>query len=167
MEPHQDNHPVTPEDKAKYSLPVEDVTQQFRDAGFPFSDRSASRWCQKARLDCILMPIDSGRIEKYFATPVSVEAEIAKMRRYRNAAMARHGAPWQDMAGHCAPTSQEQEEEKGVDKETIKKSIGESPPCREILIEGHTLEESYIYIEGAEDMRKMIKDKIFNPKNCK
>ena len=122
MEPDQDNHSVTAENKAKYSLPVDDVTERFRSAGFPFSDRTASRWCQKKRLDCILMPVESGRIEKYFATPVSVDAEIAKMHRFKNAAMARHDATRQDMARHGTPTSKEfpDEQEKVYEQEIEK-----------------------------------------------
>ena len=51
----------------------------------------------------------------------------------------------------------------GYTKEEIEKAIGYPPECLDILIEGKTMEESYIYIEGAEGMRKMIKDKIFTP----
>ena len=115
MEPHQDTHPATPEDKVKYSLSVDDVTERFRSAGFPFSDRTASRWCQKKRLDCILMPVESGRIEKYFATSVSVDAEIAKMHRFKNAAMTRHDATRQDMARHGAPPSKEIQDEQEIE----------------------------------------------------
>ena len=68
------------------------------------------------------MPVESGRIEKYFATPVSVDAETAKMRRFSNPAMARHDASRRDTTRHSAPGSKEitVEEEKTY-KETIEK----------------------------------------------
>ncbi len=44
--------------------------------------------------------------------------------------------------------------------EWIVRQIGNPPECLDILIEGKTIEQSQQYIEGAEDMRKMIKKQI-------
>ena len=103
MEPHDDTHEDSHRDTSRYSLDVDTIAGRFQAAGFSFSPRSASRWCAKGRIECILLPIESGRIEKYFATPDSVDTEIEKMRRFQNIAMARHDAAEQDTASHGEP----------------------------------------------------------------
>ena len=105
MEPHDDTHEDKHQDTSRYSLDVDAIAGRFQAAGFSFSPRSASRWCAKAHLDCILLPIESGRIEKYFATPDSVDTEIEKMRRFHNVAMTRHDATEQDTSSHGEPES--------------------------------------------------------------
>ena len=134
MSSDQDNHPATPEDTSdtsEYSLIVDEVADRFRAAGFPFSDRTASRWCQKGRIDCILVPVESGRIEKYFATSVSVDKEIERMQRLKYPVMTRHGTPWQDTTRHDAPhpanaeqqTSDYEERVKGLEQEKLNLTI--------------------------------------------
>ena len=100
MEPLDDTHDDSHQDTSRYSLDVDAIAGRFQAAGFSFSPRSASRWCARDRLDCILLPIESGRIEKYFATHDSVDTEIEKMRRFQNVATARHNAPNQDTTSH-------------------------------------------------------------------
>ena len=98
METGQDNHfasdninpdsiapdPVTTPDMTKYTLDIPAIAVRFQAAGFDISERTASRRCETNRLDCVLVPMQGGRIEKYFATSESVDAEIAKMRRFHN-----------------------------------------------------------------------------------
>ena len=91
-----------PIDPSAYSLDVKAVAERIRAAGFQFSERSASRWCQKNRFECILLPIDNGRIEQYFATPQSVDDAVEKMQRFQRVDMARYDKPQQDMASHDA-----------------------------------------------------------------
>ncbi len=98
---HQDNDEVRengPSNTASYSLQVEEVADCIRLAGFPCSDRTASRWCQKGLLDCALLPMDNGRIDRWFASPQSVEAQIRKMKRTKT--VASHSTSQRDTTRH-------------------------------------------------------------------
>jgi len=50
-----------------------------------------------------------------------------------------------------------------AEKNRVMQAIGEPPPCLDILIEGKTFEQSQHYIEGAEEMRKMIQERYLHP----
>lgn len=113
-------HQGDPVDPSAYSLDVKAVAERVRAAGFQISERSASRWCQKNRLECILLPVDNGRIEQYFATPQSVDDAVEKMQRFQRVDMTSHSKPQQDMTSHGASQQDTSRQDDAVSAELTK-----------------------------------------------
>lgn len=88
-EVHQDTGDV---DKSAFSLTVKETTQTIRDAGFTRSERTVSRWWSpnKGILECTIVPLENGRIEKWFVTPASVDVQIEKMQKARRVSLPSH-----------------------------------------------------------------------------
>lgn len=82
------------------SVDVDQAAVLFAAAGFDLSPRTVSRWCERGKLICELLPIDRGRIEKYFISRQSIDEKIEKMRKFADLDTARHGATRHDMASH-------------------------------------------------------------------
>jgi hypothetical protein len=81
----------------RYSLPLEDVSRLFEEAGLPRNARSLQRYCAAGRLDCIKEETATGLA--YFVDPTSVERAIKQLAQLHAITdEVRHGPTSQDVS---------------------------------------------------------------------
>ena len=86
----------------RFSLPLDEVSRIFEEAGLPRNTRTLQRYCAAGRLDCIKEETATGLA--YFVDPDSVERAIKQLAQLHGLTdEVRHSASMLDMSHSVAP----------------------------------------------------------------
>jgi len=74
--------------KANYTMTIAEAHREFGAVGLPISERTASRYCEKGKMDCLKIDPDTGEITtgkhfNYVINPGSLQKQFERMREKR------------------------------------------------------------------------------------
>lgn len=120
--------------QANYTMTIQEAHAEFEKAALPISERTASRYCEKGKLDCLKIDPDSrevtdGKHFNYVVNPASLSKQLERMREKRELENRRSDiashvetptAPPHDMSSYDKPSHDTSEPVQQLNEDFIK-----------------------------------------------